>query len=511
MLKKFSGLLLILFIFPVNAAEQFSFQTVAEKARLLAAQPYQEPPSVPRFLLDLNYDQFKDIRFEPDKSLWRQHGSPFKVMLIPPGLFYRHAVRINVIDIEGVHELAFRKDYFTFADPDLERRIPPDLGYAGFELTYPLIEPKVQSQFIVFLGVSYFRGVGKDNTWGISSRGLALDTGLPTGEEFPSFIEYWLVQPAGNAREMMVYALLDGPSVTGAYQFNFLPGQNTLVKVRAVLFPRKTLQLVGIAPLTSMFYYGENTPRPKGHWRQQVHDSDGLLIENGNGEWSWRPLINPDSLEMDYFNTMDVQGFGLLQRNAAFTDYQDMSARYDIRPSTWVKPEGNWGPGKIVLVQIPTDGESNDNIVAFWSPNNPTPPQQPYEFRYTLAFGGPDLDQQSLGKSVNTFVGDGNVNGGGNLPGAYRVIVDFAGGSLAKLPASTNVEGVVTGLNNTEIVEEFTEYNQALGNWRLSILAKPAEEQPLELRAYLKVDQQTLSETWTYRLPAKNGILNLKE
>ena len=218
MFKILICLILSLQFYTVQAAGKFAFQTVTDKARLLAVQSYRAPVSVPRFLLDLSYDQYQDIRFDPDNSLWHQYSSPFKVMLIPPGLFYHHPVKINLIDSEGVHELPFRKDYFNFTNPDLERRFPPDLGYAGFKLTYPLADKKIQNQFIVFAGASYFRAVGRDNAWGISSRGLAIDTGLPSGEEFPAFIEYWLVQPAGNAQEMIVYALLDGPSISGAYQ-----------------------------------------------------------------------------------------------------------------------------------------------------------------------------------------------------------------------------------------------------------------------------------------------------
>jgi len=508
MLKILICLILSLQIDTVQAADNFDFQAVTDKARFLAAQSYRAPVSVPRFLLDLSYDQYQDIRFDPDKSLWHQHSSPFKVMLIPPGLFYHHAVRIHLIDSEGVHELPFRKDFFTFSNPDLERRIPLDLGYAGFKLTYPLLDKKTQNQFIVFAGASYFRAVGRNNAWGISSRGLAINTGLPSGEEFPSFIEYWLVQPAGNAQEMMVYALLDGPSVSGAYQFSIRPGAQTRVKVRAVLFPRSPLRLPGIAPLTSMFYYGENTGRPTGQWRNQVHDSDGLLLQNGNGEWLWRPLLNPAALEMDYFFTRDVKGFGLLQRDALFTDYQDLGAHYDIRPSTWVKPEGSWGPGKIVLVQLPSDKETNDNIVAFWTPDKALAPKKAYEVMYDLSFGDPDIANQPTGRCINTFVGDGNMVGGGQTPGSYRIIVDFAGAGLDKLTASAQVKGIVTGLNQTEVLEQFTEYNPALHNWRLSILARTPEDQALELRAFLKSGEQTLTETWSYRLPPGNGILN---
>ena len=511
MIKFLAGLILSLQVFTAYAADKFGLQSVVERARLLAEQPYQAPLPAPRFMLDLNYDQYRDIRFEPDKSLWRRQASPFKVLLTMPGTFYRHAVRINVIDIAGIHAVPFDKNNFTFEDQDLKRRIPPDLGYAGLILTYPINDSKIQDQFIVFAGASYFRSVGRGNVWGITARGLAIDTGLPSGEEFPDFMEFWLEQPSAGAREMRLYALLDGPSVTGAYEFLIRPGLPTEMKVSAVIFPRTQLRLLGIAPLTSMFYYGENSHRPLGQWRGEVHDSDGLLFQNGSGEWLWRPLQNPGGLEVDYFNTGDIKGFGLLQRDTLFTDYQDMGARYDQRPSAWVRPDGKWGVGQIVLLQIPTTGEWNDNIVAFWTPGKPLPPNQPYEFGYVLSFGGPEPVKQPVGRSINTFIGDGNVGGGGNAPGAYRIVVDFAGGSLEKLAPDAAVEPIVSGMNQTAVLESFVEYNPALASWRLSILARPEEDEALDLRAYLLAEGQALTETWSYRLPPGSGILNQEE
>jgi glucans biosynthesis protein len=509
--KILAGLILSLQAFAANAADRFGFQTVVERARLLAEQPYQAPLPAPRFLLDLNYDQYRDIRFDPDKSLWRRQASPFKALLNIPGTFYRHPVKINVIDIGGVHPVPFDKNNFIFEDQDLKRRVPLDLGYAGFVLTYPINDPKIQDQFIVFAGASYFRAVGRGNVWGLTARGLAIDTGLPSGEEFPDFVEYWLEQPAAGAREMRVYALLDGPSVTGAFDMVIRPGLPTEIKVSAVIFPRTQIRLLGIAPLTSMFYYGENSHRPQGEWRGEVHDSDGLLFQNGSGEWLWRPLQNPGGLEVDYFNTGDIKGFGLLQRDAQFSDYQDLSARYDLRPSAWVRPDAKWGVGQIVLLQIPTTGEWNDNIVAFWTPEQPLPPNQPYKYGYTLGFGGPEPVKQPVGRAINSFIGDGNVTGGGSAPGAYRILVDFTGGDLDKLAPDAMIEPIVSGINQTEVLESFVEYNQALASWRLSILARPAEDKALDLRAYLLAGGRALTETWSYRLPPGNGILNLEE
>jgi len=489
-------------------ARNFGFDTVIAQARELAQKPYQAPPQVPKFIRDLSFARYQDIRFNPDKSLWRDSHSRFQVMLVSPGLYYKHAVKIHVVNAEGVHTLGFDRDLFTYPSNSLKRRIPPDLGYAGFKLTFPLKNGKTRNQFLVFAGATYFRGVGRDNNFGLSGRGIAVDTGLPAGEQFPSFTEFWLERPAPNANAMKFFALLDGKSLSGAYQFTVYPGKSTQLRVKAVLFPRQNIKLLGIAPLTSMFYYGENTSRPRGEWRKQVHDSDGLLIHNGqSGEWLWRPLINPKTLKMDYFQTDNIQGFGLLQRQRKFTDYEDLGARYEARPSAWIDTEGQWGKGSVVLVELPTDTETNDNIVAFWHPKQPVQPGKRMEYDYSVKFGGPDITGEELAHAINTFIGDGNRIGGGNAKGAYRILVDFAGGPLAKLSPKASVVGQVTGVQGSEVLEHFVEYVPATRQWRLSILARPAQGKPLMLRAYLENGKQSLSETWTYDLPADNDIL----
>lgn len=490
---------------PVRAAE-FGFAQVIAKAKALAQQSYQAPTPIPKFLRDLDYSTYQQIRFKPNRALWHASDSRFQVMLVSPGLYYQHAVKINVVDSEGVQPLAYHKDWFDFPNQKLAQQIPADLGYAGFKLTYPLQGPTIANQFLVFAGASYFRGVGRGNAFGLSGRGIAIDTGLPSGEQFPSFIEYWLVRPGLQATSMMLYALLDGTSLTGAYQFAVHPGDPTRLRIKAVLFPRDAVKQLGVAPLASMFYYGSNTARPAGEWRPQVHDSDGLLVHNGAGEWLWRPLINPRKLQLDDFVTDDVRGFGLLQRQTRFRDYQDANARYQNRPSAWVQPNGQWGKGRVVLVEIPTDNETNDNIAAFWTPSQPVKAQQRLTFDYSLALGGPDIAGEPMAHVTQTFVGRGDLIGGGNVKGSYRLIVDFAGGALAKVSPKAQVDGVVTGQNGTQVLEHFVEYIPELKQWRLSILAKPKSGGALDLRAFLKKGADTLSETWNYSLPANNSV-----
>ncbi len=491
---------------PVLQAAGFDFKRVIAKAETLAKQPYQAPKQVPQFLQELDYSSFQQIRFKPDRARWRESRTNFQVMLVPPGLFYTHAVTINVVDAQGVHRLGFDKQDFIYPDKAFAQKVPADLGYAGFKLTYPLDGPGVANQFLVFAGASYFRGVAQGNSFGLSERGVAVDTGLPSGEQFPSFTEYWLVRPSPSARAMRLYALLDGKSLTGAYQFIVRPGAPTRVQVKAVLFPRAAIKQLGVAPLTSMFFYGANTPRPAGEWRPQVHDSDGLLIHNGTGEWLWRPLINPRHLELNYFTTDNVRGFGLLQRGTAFAQYEDAEANYQERPSAWITPAGDWGKGRVVLVEIPTSNETNDNVVAFWMPQQPVRPGQRLRFGYAIDVGGPEISEAQMARTAQTLVGRGDLIGGGNVKGAYRFIVDFQGGPLEGLDAGAQVTGVVTGIDGTKVLEHTVRYLPQAGRWRLSVLAEPAKDRPTVLRGFLRHGEQTLSETWTYSLPAQNAV-----
>jgi len=500
--------LLLILLCQSALAAAFDFEQLVDRARDLSTQAYKAPQQVPRFMRELSYDEYQNIRFDPEQSLWRDSKSRFQVMLFPAGLFYTHPVSINVIEADGVKPVGFRKTLFDFADEEVERRVPADLGFAGFRLAFPLSGKAEHNQFLVFAGASYFRGVGRDNAWGISGRGVAVDTGLPRGEDFPAFIEFWLERPSPSADTIRFYGLLDGKHLSGAYMFVARPGVTTTLDVKAVLFPRESIELLGVAPLTSMFFYGENTARPAGEWRPEVHDSDGLLLQDkASGEWLWRPLLNPVNLEMDWFATEDIAGFGLLQRDAEFASYHDLGARYERRPSAWVEPKSAWGPGKVVLVQLPTDAETNDNIVAFWTPDRAVTAGEPIPLEWTVKFGGGEPGPTGMAQVSSTFVGDGSIVGGGNVEGAYRILVDFKGGPLERRRPAAPVLGRVTGLDDSEVLEHFVEFNEPLKTWRLSILARPAKGKSLHLRAFLADGDVALSETWTYRLPPANDIL----
>ena len=319
---------------PASSALAFGLEDVVNRAQQLAAQPYLPPAEAPRFMREVGYDQYRGIRHQAQHNLWRDVDSRFQVSPVMPGGVYTHTVPINEVTEFTIRRVPFRKQHFTFDEAELAQRIPDDLGYAGFELSYSFDRPTHERKFLVFAGASYFRVIGEGGQWGMSVRGAAIDTGLSSGEEFPDFIEFWLVRPQPRAMHMTVYALLNSPRLTGAYEFVISPGTVTNLAVRSVLFTRERIEQLGIAPLTSMYFYGENTPRPPDAWRPEVHDSDGLLVRDDLGNWTWQPLLNPSRIT--------IQGrpgrtFALMQRDGHFRSYEDAEANYHRRPSALVR------------------------------------------------------------------------------------------------------------------------------------------------------------------------------
>jgi len=268
-------------------------------------------------------------------AMWRQEKLPFEVQFFHPGFYYNRIVSINVIDSHGVRPVRFDTAIFDYGKNEFAKQVPAHLGFAGFRIHYPINRKDYRDEVAVFLGASYFRSLGKDQVYGLSARGVAIDTGLESGEEFPYFREFWLQKPSAKDRELTLYALLDSPSLTGAYQFVIQPGKATVMGIRCRLFLRKAVAKLGMAPLTSMFFYGENVnQRPVDDFRPEIHDSDGLLLKDSDGEITWRPPINPNRLFINTFELNTPAGFGLLQRDQAFADYQDPEAHYGERPST---------------------------------------------------------------------------------------------------------------------------------------------------------------------------------
>ncbi|MEP6503503.1 MAG: glucan biosynthesis protein G [Betaproteobacteria bacterium] len=478
------------------------FDDVGARARQLAQTPFRAEarPAAPAASDALTYDQYRDIRFRPDHSLWRDQQLPFEVQFFHPGFVNTETVKVNEVTADG----ASRAIPFDTANFDYGHNKAPSKalasGYAGFRVHYAINNAAHKDEVVVFLGASYFRAVGKDQRYGLSARGLAIDTVGAGGEEFPRFTEFWLEKPGATATSMTVTALLDSKSVTGVYRFVVTPGADTVVDVQSRLYLRKNVATLGVAPLTSMFFSGENQPQP-GDFRPEVHDSDGLMVETGSGEWLWRPLSNPKRALTTSFAMPSLKGFGLMQRDRSYTSYEDDEARYELRPSAWITPVGDWGPGRVELVQLNTVDESNDNIVAYWVPAKLPAAGQPLDLSYRLQWQGKVQAHPPGAWAVQTRSGRSFATLGA---GEEQVIVDFTGPSLAALPADAPVKAVVTGVANVDIVSTNVYRNEATGDWRLALRFKQRQaDQPVELRAFLQHGNDILSETWTHVIPPR--------
>jgi glucans biosynthesis protein len=350
----------------------------------------------------------------------------------------------------------------------------------------------------VFLGASYFRALGRGQLYGVSARGLAIDTAEAGGEEFPRFVEFWIERPTPSATQLTIFALLDSPRTAGAYRFVLTPGATTTVLVEARLFPRSGGKL-GWAPLTSMFYFGADQRAERDDYRPEVHDSDGLLIRSSTGEWIWRPLLSPRRLLVTSFALTDPMGFGLMQRERRFERYEDLEARYDVRPSAWIEPVGRWGAGRVELVEIPLPDETNDNIVAYWVPDRPPKPGEPLAWSYRVLWQKEFDTGPPLAWVAQTRRGRGYTP---SADDSIELHVDFVGPTLRRLPPGADVGGEIWIDSNGRILEQHTVRNDLTGGWRVVVRFRRKDGgKPVELRAHLRDGTRVLSETWSYVLP----------
>lgn len=507
-----SALLWLCAVLPTSAQAAFGFEEVAARAQKLSQQSYSAPSNdLPRELKELDYDQYRDIRFKPAQSIWRKQNLPFELQLFHPGLYYNAPVKISLVANGRAAPLNFNADFFDYGKNNLDRSKLKNLGYAGFRVHYPLNSNKYKDELLVFQGASYFRALGAGQRYGLSARGLAVDTAVSSGEEFPSFSEFWIETPTAKSSTLTIYALLDSRRVTGAYKFVMKPGVQTVMEVQSRIFLREGVAKLGLAPLTSMFMHGSNQSRFEDDYRPEVHDSDGLLVANSNGEWIWRPLINPRRLITTSFGLINPRGFGLMQRRRDFAHYEDLEAHYHDRPSAWIEPKGDWGAGRVELVLIPTPDETNDNIVAFWVPNAPPAPGQALNFSYRLSWQKNVGVRPPVASVLQTRRGHGYVK---TPDDTQRLIVDFedppapktvltaAKGKPVKLAPVEPVTGSIWMDDNAEVIEKQTFRNDITGGWRMSFrFRRKDNEKPIEMRAYLKRGSAQVSETWSYLYP----------
>ncbi len=469
----------------------FDGSMVRQLARELAQSPYKAPNDpLPPELKDLSYDAYRAVRFRPESALWRDDNLPFRVEFFHRGFLFADRVDIYEVSEGRARAVRYSPSQFSFGNSPPPK---PDaaLGFAGFRLHYKLNRPDYFDEVAVFLGASYFRAVAKGQVFGLSARGLSINTADPKGEEFPSFRSFWIERPAQGAQSIVVHALLDSQSTTGAYRFTIRPGDATVTDIEVALYPRVEIAQPGLGTLTSMFLFDSQDRDAIDDFRPAVHDSGGLAIHTGNGERLWRPLANPRDLQVSGFADTNVRGFGLLQRERQFDDYEDLEAQYEKRPSAWVEPIGDWGEGQVLLYEIPTHNEHNDNIVAFWRPKEPFQPKREYLYTYRLHWTNNDPNAAELATFAHSRQGGASGN-------RRLFVLDSVGAPLAKLPPGAQVRGDVTA-STGKIIDVVTQPNPHTGGWRLSFFLDPEKATAVDLRARLMREHDALSETWVYR------------
>lgn len=480
---------------PTPAAGQraFGFSDVLEAAQARASADYvwQKSTLVGSFA-DLNYDQYRAIRFRKDMDPWRDLGN-FSMDLLPPGLIFYEPVQISVITDGVARKLPFAASMLEFDElqfPDgADTETLGDMGWSGFRLRTPLNRPDVMDEFLVFQGASYFRAVARGTLYGLSARGLAINTASPDGEEFPLFTDFWIRTPDPDATSVRIYAILDSKSVAGAFQFDITPGTETVIRTRMALFPRVEVSGVGIAPLTSMFWFGPASRAGIDDYRPAVHDSDGLQMVTGAGQRLWRSLSAHPKLQISSFVDRDPRGFGLAQRERSFDAYQDAEARYDERPSAWIEPIGDWGEGQVRLIEIPVENEFNDNIVSYWMPADPLKPGRRHDFSYRLTFSALPGDDAPLARVLATRSGKPVNDKTGR-----SVIIDFQrdlflfGQPVPQVNASS---GEIANVHLVDLPDE--------NILRLAFLFRPGSDTVSDLSAVLMGPEGPLSEKWLAR------------
>jgi periplasmic glucans biosynthesis protein len=481
-------------------AQPFDFAWLKGRARALAAAAYVVPSrQLPPPIAALDWDQYQSIRYRKDHALWAGDDTRFLAQFFHPGLYFKLPVQMHEVVDGQARAIRYDPEMFDRSRSGLDHKtLPADLGFAGFRLNR---RSDPDRDVAAFLGASYFRAVGREGQYGQSARGLAIDCGMSTAEEFPDFTDFWLERPDPQSDTVVVYALLDSPSVSGAYRFAITPGDELAMDIDCALYPRRTIERLGIAPCTSMYQTGENDRRMAWDWRPEIHDTDGLALLTGSGEWIWRPLCNPPQLRFNMFGDDSPRGFGLLQRDRDFDHYQDDGVFYDRRPSLWVEPKQGWGAGSVQLVEIPTVDETFDNIVAFWNPRDKPQAGQELLFGYRLSWGGRPPATPSQARCVATRTGLGGQVGVKRKKYSQRFAVDFAGGTLAALAARNATIEPVLQASRGQLETVSARPLHEIDGYRVmfDVVPPDAGTEQIDLRLYLRDKSGALSETWLYQ------------
>jgi glucans biosynthesis protein len=482
-----------------------SFDSLRLIAAEMASKPYQsrEQP-MPPSAAGLSYDDFRRLNFREDHTLWRDKGLPFGLQMFGRGWLFKVPVEINLIQSDGsVAPLTYDPAQFKFDPHGTERPAPADLGYAGFKILHPLNFPDKWDELAAFLGASYFRVLSQGQVYGASARTLAIDTALPTPEEFPVLTRFWIRNPQPDDKAVEVLAILDSPSVAGACRYLITPGPTSTVDVTLDLHARTDIAKLALAPITSMFLFGERSDKTFDDFRPEVHDSDGLLVHDpaSDNPWTFHPLNNPRAHRTLNFPVKQLGGFGLIQRDRNPDHYLDLEAHYHRRPGVWVEPTGNWPAGHVELFELPSELEYHDNANAYFVVKEPLKAGARMSLTYRLHWISGDPSTHEVAKAVSTrrqSLRQSKDGREGEATGHVRYLIDFAGPSLSAIRLD-QVPQLWVDVDAGRVIGARAEPNPYIKGWRLVFELDPQDAATVNIRAGFAVDDKPLTETWSER------------
>ena len=484
-----------------GVALPFSFAGLKQTAQDMAKTAYAEPPQpAADIVAKIDYEAWGNIRFNTDHAIYADGPGRFPVTFFHLGTYFRKSVEISLVENGMARKILYDPALFDMPEDSIAKKLPASIGFAGFRIQEPrdgALDWR-KNDWVAFLGAAYFRAIGELYQYGLSARGVALDIAVADRpEEFPDFTTFYIAPAEGDS--ITIHALMQGPSIVGAYRFIMARGKGVVMRIEQALYLRRDIARFGLAPLTSMYWFSETAKGKAVDWRPEVHDSDGLALWTGAGERIWRPLNNPPRITVSAFQDRQPRGFGLLQRDRVFDHYQD-GVNYDRRPSLWVEPHGDWGAGAVQLVEIPTDDEIHDNIVAQWVPEKPARAGDSIELAYTLHWLADEPFPTPLGRCVATRLGNGGQPGQPRPKGVRKFMVEFLGGPLQTLPFGTKPEPVLdTSRGTFSYIYAEAVPDGIAGHWRAQFDLTVEGEEPVEMRCYLKAGEQVLTETWAFQ------------
>jgi len=475
--------------FPLTEAVPFDQNAVQALAKALSKEPFKpRPDDLPPVLRNLNYDQYAAIRERPGTAIWANGNSGFAVEPLPRGFIFSTPVELNLVEDGQSRRVIFDATLFDAG----ELKFPSNLGELGFSGFRVLAHREEDAHEVaIFQGASFFRAVAPGQTLGTMARAISIKTADPRGEEFPAIRTVWIERPTVAANALVIHALIDSESLTGAYRFTLRPGEATIIDTECILFARAGVDNLGLATMSATHISGPVDERRNYDLRPSISEVCGLQMLTGQGEWLWRPVANRDTLQVSAFADENPRGFGFLQRDRNFDHYQDDEQRFETRPSLWIEPIGEWSQGAVQLVEIPSDSEANDNIIAFWKPKQPLPPGSESFFAYRQFWCWNPPEQPPLAIAVQSR------SGRGSSPKRRRFIVEFFGEILSQPRTAAMKPNLTLSQGSISLLRTFTSADKK--SCRVLFELDLPSQDYAEMRLVLEAAGAPISETWLYR------------